>query len=63
MEWYFVEFSPQQDCFHISTASEMLESNRRALSGGRVPQYYPIACAGNYEKAVQYIQACREMMA
>lgn len=48
---WVVEYSAEQQCFHIDQFSKSLAANRRALEEGRNPGYIPIYIALSSEEA------------
>lgn len=41
-QYYVLEFSPTQRCFHIHQIDEMLEKNQKAFRSGTHSDYFPI---------------------
>ena len=49
---FVIEYSVEQNSFHVSTVGEMIEANRRKLAQLISTDYIPVALAASYDEAI-----------
>jgi superfamily II DNA/RNA helicase len=60
---YTVEYSAEQNCFHIDTLDRVLSINLRQVMQGRMNDYKLIAVAPTRDAAHQIVRTTREYVA
>lgn len=50
-DWYVVEYSVRQRCFHVEQVAEMLATNRQVFADMRAVDYIPLAFAQMRDEA------------
>jgi len=61
-EKWIIEYSFEQDCFHIDPLDKVIANNLHAISCGVIPSYIPIGCADDINQACTMAERYREQL-
>jgi hypothetical protein len=59
---FVVEYSVEQNSFHVCTVGEMIEANRRKLAQLISTDYIPVALATSYDEAIALSRVLRKQI-